>query len=86
MIDKSKFYQQLAARDKIWVLDSRGLNADHKLHEIDDYFGGEAYRGMCGRFAMGRSFRKLPSQYNYCEDCFNMKFDFREPIAKAESN
>ena len=80
-IDKDKFYRHLAARDKIWVLDSRGPNADHKIHEIDDCFDGEMYRAMCGRIAVGRSFRKLPIQYSYCEDCLNVKFDFTKIVA-----
>ena len=67
----------MAQRDEplMFIVSSRGLNPDHKLHEIFTYtLAPKLYGTMCGKWVEGRRYRDFPWNIPYCEDCLNVKF------------
>jgi hypothetical protein len=57
---------------RIYVLNSRGPEADHKVHEIADY-ADPFYPTICGKLAVGPRYHMVPVRLNYCQECFEAK-------------
>ena len=57
----------------MYVLDSRGPAADHKVHEVN-YEAKPWYRTMCGKLAIGRVYEgNPPALIAYCRECLEVK-------------